>query len=518
VTGLANAAPRRVSILPPNAPTFSPDGRSIAFSTATTRPGTNSNLVVIPVNGGPERVVAETQGDIWPITWRQPDSIYFGLSFGDKENLSKSGVYRVGITGGKPQFVIRTAEWGGYPGLSKDGRFILGYDSTWDSVIVATPSGRQVFAYEATAGLPTPDVWSVGGTTVGSNPEIIRAARVLSLADGHERAVSDSSELQGSIWSPDEKRVAAWRWNPGSIVISDVATGTRRSIPVEPAPGRYLAIHWSPDGKYIAYRDGNGGIHLLDLATSKVRRLAANTCNGPIARWRSDSRAILYGVVDPAGSTDAISKIDIHEIALDGQDRTMGFIQARCRGANFNGKIIDDSLAVAWGNNEYRITNFRAARESATRFDYKRDGTPQEMVPTLSTNGRWLAIRRQSASDHRWSIELMHPDGSAHKSVSLSFPIMPGGTNPWIRDDGTELIVASGDCGNRGCSGGITVYKVDVATGQSTALASIPQTNVFLNDMEIAADGRSMLYLRDIETRRGFYEFDFTALLKGAQP
>src|SRR5262245_41006220 len=66
-TGLPNAAARRVSILAAATPAFSPDGKSIAFSSPTSPRATN--LVVIPVNGGPERVVTQTQGDVWPITW-----------------------------------------------------------------------------------------------------------------------------------------------------------------------------------------------------------------------------------------------------------------------------------------------------------------------------------------------------------------------------------------------------------------------------------------------------------------
>ena len=57
-TGLLNGAPHRVSSLKATDPSFSPDGRSIAFGARTSAAGTE-NLVVVPANGGPERVLAE---------------------------------------------------------------------------------------------------------------------------------------------------------------------------------------------------------------------------------------------------------------------------------------------------------------------------------------------------------------------------------------------------------------------------------------------------------------------------
>ena len=86
----------------------------------------------MPANGGPERIVTQTQGDVWPIVWAKHDSIYFGISFFEKENAAKNGVYRVSVAGGKPELVLKTADWGTYPGLSRDGRLIVGYVPTWD--------------------------------------------------------------------------------------------------------------------------------------------------------------------------------------------------------------------------------------------------------------------------------------------------------------------------------------------------------------------------------------------------
>ena len=515
-SGLAAGAPRRVSVLFAYAPAFSPDGKSIAFATPTSR--TAKNLVVIPANGGPERIVAKTQGDIWPITWTKTDSLHFGLSL--EKNAPGSGLYRASAAGGEPQLVRRTAAWGAYPGLSPDGRYIVVYDSTWDSVVVATSSGERLHAYFDEPGEPAAYIWSTAGKGISSEWRTTRVVNVVDLASGRERSVSDTGQFTTVLWSPDGRRVATVGMAPGEVVVSDVSAGTRRVIPVEHIPNNWTMLHWSPDGRFIAYRDRLGAIHLLDPATSKVRQLAATSSIGPLAKWRSDSRAVLYAVDHSAQNTEGSRKIDIREVTTGGQDRLLHSIEVRCTHRPWCGKIIDDSLLSTWEpNGEYRVTNFRA--RGTPRLVFTRDGNqaPQvPPVPTFSANGRWMGVRHQSASDQRWSIEVMHPDGSAHRSVPLPFRTAPGGRNPWIRDDGAELIVASPDCAerrNNACPDSVTYYRVAVATGRTTPIASIALDWRAGDPVMISNDGRSLVYQRDVETRTEVHELDFTELFRG---
>ena len=516
-TGLPTGAPMRVSIRAGRNPTFSPDGKSIAFATPTNR--TATNIIVIAATGGPERIVAETQGDVWPIVWTKPDSLYFGLSFQGTQDESKSGVYRVSVRGGTPQFVLRTASWGAYPGLSPDGRYVLANDSTWDSVIVATTAGKRLYSYPTEAGDPTPDYWLAGGKAVGSRGGATRAVHVVDLATAKERAVTDSGNLFAATVSPDGRRVATARWYASAIVVSDVATGTRKTIAVEHAPRAAggLLIHWSPDSRLILYHDVRNAAILVDPSAGTVRELAVKGARGPVTRWRSDSRAIIYAAQADDQPTAHIAKIDIREVTLDGTDRLLHTLEAQCNRGGCGGKIIDDSLVSTWMNGEYRVTNFRSG--SASRLVYKRDGGGQP-VPSFSSNGRWMAVRHQSANDQRWSIELMRTDGSTHRSVPMSFRAGAGTRNPWIRDDGAELIVASPDCPEQSksrCLRGATFYRLDVVTGKATAIASIP-SSTRNDDFMVSNDGKSLVYPREIETWLGFYDFDFSEVLKSVRP
>ena len=187
-----------------------------------------------------------------------------------------------------------------------------------------------------------------------------------------------------------------------------------------------------------------GAINLVDVGSGKWHQLAPKSTFGPIPHWRSDSRAILYTLVDSLVTPDSMKTIEVHEITTDGRDRVLHTVKAPCRGGQPCGKFIDDSLLFAtWAEGEYRVTNFRA--RGASRLVLTREGGgAMQPVPNFSTDGRWMSVRQQAAGG-AWSIIVMHPDGSARKTVPLSFSVASGGEhNPWIRPDGSELIVASG--------------------------------------------------------------------------
>jgi len=170
-----------------------------------------------------------------------------------------------------------------------------------------------------------------------------------------------------------------------------------------------------------------------------------------------------------------------------------------------------------WDSEEY-LTNFRAAGEP--RLIYRHDSRPR--IPTVSPNGRWVTDARQSVADQRWSIDVMHPDGSARRSVPFSFPVLRAVRNPWVSDDGAQVLVASADCEvtqSHACPGAvITIYRVDVATGKATAVASLSKVGFQLDDAMISNDGRTLAYVGEGEIRADIYVLDYTELLKAVRP
>lgn len=513
--GLPNAAPQRVSMVKAVVPTFSPDGKSIAFAAATGR--TARNLVVVPVRGGPERTLAETEGDIVPIRWIDKDSIDFGLSFTDRKDASKHGVYRVGLTGGAPKLVVRTGGWGAGPGLSPDGRFIIASDSTWDSLVVVTPAGKRFGGYEPDDGNMWPDVWLTGTHAVGARPGSLNVLHFVNLRDGKDRVVSDTgASYMDPQWSPDGRQLLSLQPRPSEIIVSDANGGARRRTPLPIGAGPFASTAWSPDGHSILYRErrGPGAIIIVDAASGTRRQLAAKSDLGPPPQWRSDSRAILYALVDPATGPDSMETIAVHEITTAGQDRVLHTVKTRCRGGLFCGRLVNDSLLSTWAGNEYHVTNFRA--RGTPKLVYTRDGGTGHPVATFSSDGGWMAVRHQVGG--KWSIDLMKLDGSAKKTVPVPFVIASGAQNPWIRPDGAELIIASNDCaGNQSaaCTAGRTFYRVDVATGKTTKIATTPKAARQYNDYHVSADGRSLAYVVELQPYVDFFDFDFSEMLKG---
>jgi Tol biopolymer transport system component len=506
-TGGAVAAPRRVSMSKATNPSFSPDGRWIAFGAELSREV--ENLVVVPANGGPEKVLARTGGDVWPITWL-PDAIYYGVSFNDDKDKAKNGVYRIDANGGTPRMVVRSGEWGTYPGLSPLGHAMMYYDSTWDSLVVATRAGARLASYAFQEGEPLPDAWLDATHAVGVRSVRPRSVEIVSLTGAGMRVVSDSSwAYVNPEWSPDGTQIAA-TYNSARIVLWR-ADGSGKPI-VWFLEGIFPpSMQWSPDGRSILYgrRNDSGSITVIDVAARAQRRLVSKISLGPGPRWRSDSRAIMYAIVDTLPTADSVHAFEIHEVATRGGDRVLHTLRGKCTQA-VCGRFINDSLFATWGStpNDYFVTNVRTG--GPTRLVYHRDGDGQP-VPTFSSDGTWMAVRRRSPDGSKQWIELMKADGSSHKSIPVPFVVAPGGANPWISPSGNEIIVASMEAGDAGNA----FYRVDTRSGTSTKLATIPKGAV-IADFRVSPDGRSAAYILNHTPYANVYEFDFSDMLKGA--
>ncbi len=110
-------------------PRFSPDGRSIAFS--SNRFG-NNDVFVIPSTGGTPRQLTFHSGNDEVVGWsRDGQQVMFRASHGDGAFPSVATLYTVAVTGGpeKPLPV----DWGYYGDFSPDGKEIVfnRHPATW---------------------------------------------------------------------------------------------------------------------------------------------------------------------------------------------------------------------------------------------------------------------------------------------------------------------------------------------------------------------------------------------------
>jgi len=130
-----------------------------------------------------------------------------------------------------------------------------------------------------------------------------------------------------------------------------------------------------------------------------------------------------------------------------------------------------------------------------------------------------MVVRRQSKTDRRWSIEVMHPDGLARHSAQLAFGPAPGLMNAWVSDDGSQVVIVSHDCPAsnelRCSSDENAIYRVDIASGKSTPVAVVPRVQRPVAGPWVSPDSRTLVYTRDIEARVEFYEVDYSEVFKG---
>jgi len=175
-TGLATGPERRLSSIVADAPSISPDGRFVAFARDDTT-GVGQSLLVVPVGGGKERVVAANMpSNIRAISWT-PDgkSIYFGVNLPvpcvpewsclplDGGRRVWGSIRRVSAEGGAVSVIVASAR-SVMPGLSPDGNTIVygAIDGTrrW---IVANPDGTERGSFTLT---PTQGMQGWSGTTL----------------------------------------------------------------------------------------------------------------------------------------------------------------------------------------------------------------------------------------------------------------------------------------------------------------------------------------------------------------
>jgi Tol biopolymer transport system component len=188
-------------------PTWSPDGNWLAYDAATA--GTHSEIDVISSSGGKPRVLVQGFGPVVLPCWSAGEWIYFNHSYGPESNI-----YRVSVSGGKPEQVTRFGANTAKP--SADGKWIYTSVETW---------GRDVYA----------PLWRfrVSG---GEPAEMIH-------------------EVLGRNYVPVEKGI--WYLTPfsqqGSLLrFYDFATGASRTVyrlPRRPFGG--LTV--SPDGRRILF-------------------------------------------------------------------------------------------------------------------------------------------------------------------------------------------------------------------------------------------------------------------------
>lgn len=190
-TGLAVGEERRLSSYIADAPSISPDGRFIAFARDDSS-GVGQSLLVVPIGGGRERVLAANMpASIRSIAWT-PDGrwIYFGVNPPvpcvpewsclplSEDRREYGSIRRVSVDAGEMTMVVPRA-LGVSPGLSPDGSTIVynavGGIRRW---VIANPDGSERGALSLS---PSQQVMSWSGTKLLVGERQLGGAAIRSL-------------------------------------------------------------------------------------------------------------------------------------------------------------------------------------------------------------------------------------------------------------------------------------------------------------------------------------------------
>ena len=246
-------------------PSFSPDGRTIAF-TRLEALGV-SDIYLVSVDGGDLRRLTHGNHNTQGMTWA-PDGQSLAFSAVRMGGGSPFALWRVPTTGGEP-VRLEFGEHGMRPSASRRGERLayVRQDLRWDIWRVGGPAAPEEDRVPARL---------ISSTTVDYLPSYSPDGREIAFASFRSGAQeiwvcgADGTEPRqltflgtpltgGAIWSPDASQIAFSSPKGGSqdVYVMSRTGGSPRRLTTAPAIDRPGS--WSPDGRWIYFHSNRSG-------------------------------------------------------------------------------------------------------------------------------------------------------------------------------------------------------------------------------------------------------------------
>lgn len=265
------------------------------------------------------------------------------------------------------------------------------------------------------------------------------------------------TRMDGTLfsWAPDGVRIAFLQ--AGSIHILDTATGAIQALPG--SRGSENQPVWSPDGDWIAYRDGSAnedkGLWLMHPDGSERHRISGAITGAPA--WSPDSSLIAFGAGGPSA--------EIHVLTVDGtalRNLTAG------DGGGSSPVFSPDGRRLAFTAEDDTLAVAEMASSEVRRFP----------AVGKAVNPSWAPDSKQILVEHfdgqATSIRTVDPATGAARQLSPADP-GPQGSAPGYRwkmysrplwAPGGSAIIYEGDCRGNGND----LCRLDPSTGDVTLL------------------------------------------------
>ena len=245
-----------VSYAGDDSPTFSPNGRHLAF--IRLREVTRPALYVMDLPTGEPRLVTAHNSPVqtcWTADSRE-------IVFTTHRITGEAALWRISVDGGEPLRVPTRGERVYMPTISRNR---LAYASRSSNM----------------------EIWRLD---LMEQEAIKPPSRPL---------FSWSSEEYEHCISPDGKRIAFVSDSSGSTEIYVCnADGTEPMKLTDMNAGSTGSPNWSPDGKHIAFdstKSGNIEIYIVSVEGGLARRITADSGENAVPRWSRDGRWIYFG-------------------------------------------------------------------------------------------------------------------------------------------------------------------------------------------------------------------------------
>ena len=276
-------------------------------------------------------------------------------------------LYVVPATGGEPRQLTFLKETPGGPRWSPDGAAIAfprGRKIHWIRMdggearsvktgsfevqnFALSPDGKSI-AFTATPPLTDDEKkarWRNGGAKVFEGEWRSSRLYIVPSEGGEPRQVTDGSDhITAFEWSPDGTRFAVFTaesadpYLASALMIPKILSATDGAVirQLDAQPRSLGTIHWSPDGKLVAWERSDRTLSLIndlavhDLAAGKTWSASAKldpTHSGFV--WADDSRSVVAHILEKTTSR-------IYRLAIDGSTATPISLKDRVLRSDFS--------------------------------------------------------------------------------------------------------------------------------------------------------------------------------------